>query len=64
MDEERKKELTALFKAEASDRGAEIDPDDEYDWYSLTIGWALAKGLTPDEAVKFSIYIRYSTELG
>lgn len=56
--------MVALFKSEVHDRATEIDPDDEHDWRSLTLGWALAKGMTPDEADEFSVYIRYSTNLG
>ena len=53
-----------LFKAEVSDREKEVDPDQEQDWFSLTLGWAIAKGMAPDEAHDFAIHIRYETELG
>lgn len=56
--------MVALFKAECDDRSAEIDPDDEHDWKSLTLGWAVAKGMKPEEAQEFASYIRYRTELG
>ncbi len=51
------------FKIEVHDRAAAIDPDNEYDWYSLTLGWAVAKGFTPDAAIAFATYVRYHTEL-
>jgi len=57
-------ELEALFKVEVHDKAAEVDPGQEEDWRSLTLGWALAKGLTPEEAHEFSFHIRYNTELG
>ena len=41
---------------------AKIDPKNSLDWYSLIIGWALAKGLTPDDAHELSIYVRYHTK--
>jgi hypothetical protein len=57
--------LVVKFKAEISDRSDEIDQEDsELDWYSLTVGWALANGMTPDEAVGLGRYIRYHTDLG
>ncbi len=52
------------FKTEASDRASEIDPQNEQDWYSLTLGWAIAKGLSPANAIFFACYIRYRTDLG
>jgi hypothetical protein len=57
-------ELIELFKAECHDRATEIDPDSEEVWSSLTLGWAIAKGLSPEEARDFAIHIRYHTELG
>lgn len=57
-------ELIDLFKTECHDRAEEIDESNEQDWFSLTLGWAIAKGLSPDEAHKFALHIRYKTELG
>jgi len=59
-----KEALAKQFKSEVSDRSKEVDAEDEYDWLSLTVGWALAKGLSPKEAAAFALYIRYETELG
>lgn len=56
--------LILLFKNEVADRAAKIDPSSEQDWFSLTLGWAIAKGLTPDESHAFAIHIRYHTTLG
>jgi hypothetical protein len=47
-----------------SSQAKEIDPEQNQDWFSLTLGWALAKGLTPAEAHTFSAHIRYHTDLG
>jgi hypothetical protein len=57
-------DLASTFKNEVNDRAMKIDPNQEYDWLSLTIGWALAKGLNPKPAREFATYIRYETELG
>lgn len=51
-----------LFSDETSDKN--IDEHSEYDWLSLTVGWAIAKGFSPTEASEFSYFIRYSTNLG
>jgi hypothetical protein len=40
------------------------DESNDQDWYSLTLGWALAKGLTPIKAHEFAKHIRYHTTLG
>ena len=56
--------LKNLFKKEVDNRSGEIDPDNEYCWLSLTIGWAVAKGLSPEDAQRFGSYIRYQTDLG
>lgn len=57
-------ERDALFKAECSDRSKEIDGQGELHWHALTVGWAIAKGMNPDEAWEFATHIRYETELG
>lgn len=61
---EKHKVLVEEFEDKVSNKGAEIDSDDEQDWYSLTLGWALAKGFNPDDAHDFARIIRYSTDLG
>ena len=32
------------FKEQVYNRGEEIDPNDDYDWFSLSYGWALGQG--------------------
>ena len=56
--------LTEQFRNECSDRSSEIDPSGEFCWKSLTAGWAVAKGLDPEDAYDFASYIRYKTDLG
>jgi len=58
------KDLEKLFKKEVLDRAKEIDFHNEYHWLDLTIGWALAKGLSPEGSKVFANYIRYHTDLG
>ena len=45
------------------DKAELVDPSESEDWHSLTLGWALAKGLAPRTACEFATYVRYHTEL-
>lgn len=60
----KQKKLETLFKKEVNDKSREVDPSYSQDWFSLTLGWGIAKGLTPDDAHSFAIHIRYHTDLG
>ena len=53
-----------MFKQEVYDRAKYIDSAGEQDWFSLTLGWAIGKGLSPEIAHSFALHIRYNTELG
>ena len=55
--------LAKQFKEEVCNRGEEIDPAYKMCWHTLTVGWALGKGLDPDSAKSFSTYIEYQTNL-
>jgi hypothetical protein len=59
-----KAELLSLFKSEVDHRTSEVDPDDNQDWFSLTLGWAVAKGLAPQAAHDFATRVRYTTDMG
>jgi len=63
MTKKERTRLTKLFKVEVNDHSSKVDPDDEEDWKSLTLGWALAKGVSPAEARDFASYVRYETDL-
>ena len=56
--------LVDQFKVEVSDIAKQVDPEEEEDWHSLTLGWAIAKGLTPRVARTFATTVRYHTDLG
>jgi len=64
MKESVQRQLLVDFKVEVHDRGEVFDPDNELDWYSVTVGWALAKGVAPEEARDFAAHVRYQTDLG
>ncbi len=55
--------LLEQFKVEVHDRAKYVDPDSEEDWHSLTLGWAIAKGLKPRTAREFATTVRYNTDL-
>lgn len=66
-------EMVDLFELEMPDRAPQIDPNDEYGWYELTLGWAIGKGMSINDdpenadlnsAHAFASYIRYNTDLG
>ena len=64
ISEESLIEFTKSFELEVSKNSLVIDPESELDWFSLTVGWAIAKGMTSDQAHIFSSFIRYYTDLG
>ena len=51
------------FREEILNRKTRIDPYNSEDWYSLALGWALAKGIPPDAAHNFAKLVRYYTDL-
>lgn len=55
--------LIPLFKSEVTDKMMEVDPNGSEDWFSLTLGWAIAKGLNPVDANFLASHIRYNTDL-
>jgi hypothetical protein len=64
MDAKTKVLLAHVFQHEIAERAKEVDPENQHDWHSLTIGWAIAKGLRPNDALEFATHIRYATNLG
>lgn len=60
MTNKVKDNLATIFYKEVTKRAKAIDPLDEQDWYSLSLGWAIAKGLSPANAHEFSLHIRYA----
>jgi len=59
-----KSEAEKMFKADVHDLAALVDPDNEQDWYSLTLGYFIGKGEDPESAHDLALYIRYHTDLG
>jgi hypothetical protein len=53
-----------VFKGQVSNKSDKLDPGASLDWYSLTVGWAIAMGVNVRKAHDFALYIRYDTDLG
>lgn len=63
---ERQSTLVTIFQVEVfrdRDKIEKGGPSGTEDWYSLTVGWALGKGLTSEEAHEFASHIRYNTDM-
>ena len=52
------------YRTDIDAKAKEIDPIDEADWWSLTMGWALGRGLGPEGARTFADFVRYHTPMG
>lgn len=53
-------ELEHKFKTEMCEHADEVDPTGEQDWFSLSLGWAIGKGLTFEAAWEFAVRMRYT----
>jgi len=47
------------FKKDVCDDSNVIDPNDELDWFTLSYGYFLAKGMNAVNAYTLSIIVRY-----
>lgn len=56
-------ERLSEFAEQVTQFSEDIDPDNERCWLSLTVGWAVAKGMTGEDANDFATWVRYETEL-
>lgn len=54
------KSLLRIFESEVCSQSQSIDEDNDVDFRSLAIGWAVAKGLSPKEARLFAIEVKFS----
>jgi hypothetical protein len=64
IDDVKLDELLEAFREEVHNKAEEIDPDNELDWFSFSVGWGLGKSLDPDTAFDLSSHIRYKTVMG
>lgn len=52
-------DLVPEWNAEVYGKGEQIDPGNEFDWFSLAIGFAIGRGLNIDNARKFAFHVSY-----
>ena len=60
MNQEQIDKAVNDFKVEVCDRFAEVDPHSEEDWYALSLGYFLAKGLSIEESRFTASKVRYT----
>lgn len=63
MTNVRKVLLEKIFKKEIYAKLRYIDIEKNLDYNALITGWAIAKGEKPSDALDFSTYIRYNTDM-
>ena len=51
------KELSEMFNLEVVDDQDHIDPNNEYHWESLAIGWLIGKGVAIEDVEELSHFI-------
>ena len=56
-----KEEALDKFKAlmQNQNKTWEIDPEEGLDWFSVSVGYFLALGLSPSDAIDLAIHARY-----
>ena len=64
MSAPSQEDMLESFRKEVHERSHEIDPDAEFDWYDLSLGYALGKGASPEEARQFAATVRFHTDMG
>lgn len=47
-------QLATQYRADIVARGYSIDPENREDWASMALGYALGKGYSVEDALKFS----------
>lgn len=60
MEQENINKIMYEFKTEVCDKSQDIDPEEDEDWSSLSLGYFLAKGLSIEEAQNLACEVRYT----
>lgn len=60
--EEQTAEIVSQWKTEVYDKGAEVDPGDEFIWRGIIVGWAIGKGYVIDQAHDIADHIHFHTD--
>lgn len=66
-------DLLDKFRREIDDKADVLDPSGDHYWKDITLGWAIANGLSPNSdytdeeaatnAHNFALYVRYQTDM-
>jgi len=61
MTNEQKALILSAFKKRVCMKAKEVDPTEEYDWFSLSIGFFLSfDNITTEEAYDLATEVRYT----
>jgi len=55
--------LIAQFRRElypAIQKDINLDPSRYWDWWEVTYGWSIGKGMGRDESMEFAMWIKYN----
>lgn len=58
----KEKNIIERFRREVCERASDIDPAGEQDWYSMSLGFFVACGLSIEEATRCADEVRYVHE--
>lgn len=58
----RQREAVKRFRKEVCEVCGKVDPGDQYDWFSLSLGFFLALGLSLDVSHRLSLWCRYDQQ--
>lgn len=59
---EQYKEVITSFRVEIRGHAKEVDEDDERDWFCMSYGYFLGKGVCIDDAYALARHVRYNCE--
>ena len=58
-DEDEMFHLVTMWTIEVWNKKDEVDPNSESKWGDLAMGYGLGKGLVPDQAVDFELFLSH-----
>lgn len=58
----QEKDILLAFKADVCERSNEVDAEEEQDWFGISLGYFIAKGVKPERAHLMSVHVRYDLQ--
>ncbi len=58
----KEKQTIQAFKKTVCDRSDKVDPYEELDWFALSYGFFIAKGIEIERAHELSSWVRYNEQ--